>query len=73
MAEILRTTNPVLISFVSSLLAEAGLAFHVADTNMSIVEGSISVFPRRVLVRTEDAGAARSLLIDAGLGNELVP
>lgn len=72
MVEILKTTDPVLISFVSSLLATARLAYHVADTNMSVVEGSISAFPRRVLVLARDEESARRLLTDAGLAKELV-
>lgn len=71
MIEILRTTDPVLLTFVESLLREAGLAFHVADRHMSVAEGGIGAFPRRLLVLDEDAPAARRLLIDAGLGREL--
>lgn len=71
MRDIVRTTDPVLVSFVTALLAEAGIGFHVADTNMSIVEGSIGIFPRRVLVSDGDYAAAIALLRDAGLGREL--
>ena len=73
MRELLRTNNFVLQSFVEALLREAGYAFHVADVNMSMAEGSIGVFPRRVLVAEEDGTAARQLLIDAGLEKELRP
>jgi hypothetical protein len=38
---------------------------------MSIVEGSLGVIPRRILVHEDDNQAARQLLIDAGLGHEL--
>ena len=72
MREIVRTTDPVLISFVQSLLGEAGIVFHVADANMSIVEGSIGVFPRRILVGDDEYHEAVTLLTEAGLAGELV-
>lgn len=71
MVEIVRTNDVVLLSFVEALLREAGFGYHVADVNMSFSEGSIGVFPRRVLVLEEDGLAVRRLLIDAGLEAEL--
>jgi hypothetical protein len=67
MHSILETTDPVLLSYVESLLKEAGIGLHVADVNMSIVEGSIGIFPRRVLVADDDREAALRLLAEAGL------
>ena len=40
---------------------------------MSVLEGSIGILPRRVLVAEEDLAAARRLLREAGLGHELRP
>lgn len=71
MKELIRTNNPALISFVEALLSEAGIPHFVADRNISIVEGSIGAFPRRILVPEDEADAARRLLIDAELGDEL--
>ena len=45
----------------------------VVDQNMSVLEGSIGIFPRRILVGEEQIQAARRLLQDAGFGNELRP
>ncbi len=70
--DLLRSNNPVLLSFAEALLREAGIGYYVADTNMSIVEGSIGAFPRRLQVLAPDWAAARRLLIDAGLEHELV-
>jgi hypothetical protein len=67
MRSVLETTDPVVISFVEALLREAGIAMHVADVNISIVEGSIGIFPRRVLVPDEDWERARRILMDADL------
>ena len=71
MEELLRTNDAVLISFVESLLREAGIGHIVADQNMSIMEGSIGLLPRRVLVLEDAIDEARGLLRDAGLGEEL--
>ena len=71
MDELLRTNDPVLLSFVEALLTEAGIAHAVADRNMSVIEGSLGILPRRVLVAADELDAARGLLSDAGLGHEL--
>ena len=69
MKELLRSNDAVLISFVSSLLNEEGIDFMVADTNMSVMEGSIGVLPRRVLVDTDELERARRILTEAGIGH----
>lgn len=71
MPDLLRTNDAVLLSYAQALLRDAGIAFFLADQNMSIMEGSIGVFPRRLQVRPEDWSAARQLLIDAGLVGQL--
>jgi Putative prokaryotic signal transducing protein len=68
MREILRTNNPIVLSFVEVLLRDAGLAPVVVDVNMSVAEGSIGILPRRILVGSEDWTRARQVLDDAGLG-----
>jgi hypothetical protein len=71
MIELVRTNNPALLSFVEALLKEAAISYFVADRNISIIEGSIGAFPRRVLIDPDDESAARRLLTDADLGEEL--
>ncbi len=71
MKELLRSNDPVLLSYVSALLEEAGIAFVILDTNMSIMEGSIGVLPRRVLVEEDAIDRARNLLTEAGVGHDL--
>ncbi len=61
----------VLISFVEAILTEAGIAHIVADRFMSIVEGSLGVIPRRVLVDEDELMQAQRLLRDADLGSHL--
>jgi hypothetical protein len=69
--ELLRTNDGVLVSFVEALLRDQGIAHFVADANMSVLEGSIGILPRRVLVEDEGYEPARRLLYDAGLGEEV--
>jgi len=71
--EIIRTNNPVLVSAVEALLAGANIPYLVFDQNMSVLEGSLGILPRRVLVAQGFVLRARSLLEDAGLGHELRP
>lgn len=71
MQELLRTNDPVLLSFVESLLKECGCEMMIADQNMSIMDGSIGVLPRRVLVADDHIEEARRVLRDAGLIKEL--
>jgi len=69
--ELLRTNDAVLISAVEALLNGARIGHMVVDQNMSVMEGSIGIFPRRILVEEDALEAARRLLKDAGFGNEL--
>jgi len=71
--ELVRTNDAVLISAIEALLNGANIAHLVVDQNMSVLEGSIGIFPRRILVGEDEAQAARRLLEDAGFGNELRP
>jgi hypothetical protein len=68
MREILRTNDPVVLTFVEALLRDAGLRAVVADAHMSSVEGSIGILPRRILVEAQEWARARRLLNEAGLG-----
>jgi hypothetical protein len=71
--ELVRTNDPVLISALEALLNGARIKHMVVDQNMSVLEGSIGIFPRRILVGEEEIDVARQLLEDAGFGSELRP
>ncbi len=71
--EIVRTNDPVLISAIEALFKGAHIPYLVLDQNMSILEGSIGMLPRRILVSDESSDEARQLLTDAGLARELRP
>ncbi|HRK19965.1 MAG TPA: DUF2007 domain-containing protein [Hyphomicrobiaceae bacterium] len=71
MHTLIATSDLVLISFAEHVLGDAGIDFFVADQHISMTEGSIGAFPRRLLVPADQAEAAREALIEAGLGQEL--
>ena len=61
----------VLVSAVEALLNGAAIRHLILDQNMSVIEGSLGVLPRRLLVADDDLSAARRLLTQAGLAHEL--
>ena len=71
MRELVRTNDAVVISAIEALLKAAGIEHLIVDQNMSVLEGSIGVFPRRILVIEDELAAARRLLAEAGLAKEL--
>jgi hypothetical protein len=73
MRELVRTNDFVLISAIEALLKSARIVHMVVDQNMSVLEGSIGIFPRRILVDEDQIGSARRLLQEAGFGDELRP
>ena len=73
MRELVRTNDAVLISAIEALLKGAHIEHMIVDQNMSIMEGSIGIFPRRILVEEAALPAARRLLVEAGFAHELRP
>lgn len=66
MKELLRTNDPVRISWLTTLLADSGIESFVLDGHMSVLEGSAIAIPRRLMVIDEDFAPARRLLLGAG-------
>jgi hypothetical protein len=73
MEELIRTNDLVLISYIEALFRDAGIAHMVSDTHMSVLEGSLGIIPRRILVASDEVAQARRVLRDAGLEHELRP
>ena len=71
MQELVRTNDAVLISFIEALMRDAGIAYVVADQNMSVLDGSLGILPRRIMVEKDRIGRARTILADAGIGHEI--
>ena len=68
MRELLITNDPVLLSYVEVLLADQGIEAVIFDRHISLMEGSIGAFPRRLLVAGDAWMRAQRVLLDAGLG-----
>ena len=64
MKELLRSTDPTIIAFASALLQGEDIDCFQMDVNMSILEGGIGIFPRRLMVRTDDHDAALRVMRD---------
>lgn len=64
MKELLRSTDPTIIAFASALLQGEDIACFQMDVNMSILEGGIGIFPRRLMVRDDDHAAAVRVVTD---------
>lgn len=71
MKELVRTNDPVLLSWLQALLTDAGIGSNVFDTHTSILEGSAGAIPRRLVVADLDFGAAKKVLMEAGEGKHL--
>lgn len=64
MKEILRTTDPTIIAFATALLRGEDIEAFVLDVNMSVLEGGIGLFPRRLMVADVHKFRARAILKD---------
>lgn len=67
MKELFRSNDPVRISNAVSLLEQEGIIAFELDRHMSVLDGSIGILPRRVMVADRDEFIARSILRDMGL------
>ena len=67
MEVILRTTDITQIPYVKMLLSSEGINVFVFDENISLLEGSINIFPIRVMVSVRDALKARNILVENGI------
>ena len=67
MEVILRTTDITQIPYVKMLLSSEGINAFVFDKNISLLEGSINIFPMRVMVSASDALKARNILLENGI------
>ncbi|SMX45714.1 hypothetical protein COL8621_02872 [Actibacterium lipolyticum] len=64
MKELLRTNDPTLVAFATALLQGEEIPCFQMDVHMSVLEGSIGILPRRVMVRDKDLHMARAILRD---------
>lgn len=64
MKEILKTNDVVLLSWAQALLRDAGIGCWLLDGHTSVLEGSLGILPRRLMVAEDDADEARRVLAD---------
>jgi len=64
MFELVRTNDPVLISWLRAQLSAAGIEVLVLDEHMSIMDGSIAAIPRRIMVPEENKREAQDILAE---------
>jgi len=64
MKELLRTTDPTVIAFAEALLRGEDIAVFQMDVHMSILDGSLGILPRRLMVADRDLFIARAVLAD---------
>lgn len=67
MKELFRSTDPVRLSLALAMLEEEGIPAFEMDRHMSVLEGSIGILPRRLMVADRDEFMARAILREAGL------
>ena len=60
------SNDPVRLSFLTALLADAGIEAIVLDVHASIMDGSVNAIPRRLAVSDKDERQARRILFEAG-------
>ena len=70
---IIRTMNPVTLSFAQAVMKDAGIESFLFDVNCSILDGSTILVRKRLMIIDEDEADARDLLEAVGLGKELEP
>jgi len=64
MKELLRTTDPTVIAFAQALLSGEGIPTFDLDVHMSVLDGSLGILPRRLMVQDDDHRAAERVLRD---------
>ena len=65
MRALLKTNDPVVLSFATNVLEQAGIESVVFDSHASIMDGSMIMVPRRLMVLDEDFPKADRLLRQA--------
>jgi len=71
MKQLIRTTDIVTISHIQAILDAEGIATFELDVNMSVLDGSLGILPRRITVADDEYDDAVQLITDAGLAMEL--
>lgn len=68
MVELIRANDPVLISYILSVLEDEGIEAIMLDEHTSVLEGSIGAIQRRIMVRDPDLYRAKQVIEDIAPG-----
>jgi hypothetical protein len=66
MRVLISSNDVVRLSFLTALLADAGIEAVLLDRHTSVLEGSAGAIPRRLMVSADDFQRACRILLDAG-------
>jgi hypothetical protein len=66
MRVVVTSNNPVRLSFLTALLADAGIEVVLLDSHTSVAEGSAAAIQRRLVVNDDDFSRACRVLREAG-------
>lgn len=64
MRPVLKTNDPVRLDFAQVVLTDAGIGSIVLDAHASVMDGSLGILPRRLMVADDDFRRAEQLLRD---------
>ena len=64
----MRATDPLTLVRAKDLLESEGIVSFEFDRHMSVLEGSIGILPRRLMVADRDHFMAAAILRDHGIG-----
>jgi hypothetical protein len=64
MKELLRTTDPTIIPWATAILQGEGIEVFEFDVHMSVLDGSMGILPRRLMVGDRDLFMALAVLKD---------
>jgi hypothetical protein len=65
MRDVLKSNDMVLLNFAEAVLSSAGIEAVVFDGHMSVMDGSLGILPRRLMVADEDYRRAMTVLSEA--------
>ncbi|MDO5642706.1 MAG: DUF2007 domain-containing protein [Paracoccus sp. (in: a-proteobacteria)] len=67
MKELLRTTDPLRLIRAQDILRADGIETYAFDQHMSVLEGSLGILPRRLMIADRDYFMASAILREHGL------
>ncbi|UXU75070.1 MULTISPECIES: putative signal transducing protein [unclassified Paracoccus (in: a-proteobacteria)] len=70
MKQLLHSTDPLLIARATDILAAEGITAYCLDQHMSVLEGSLGILPRRLMVADRDLFMARAILRDHAIAHD---